>query len=80
MFNIFFMQDLNRLEQSEIYDLLAAHTLKYTKMLLTGMVSKEEFSHTKEMIEKIQLEIEFRNLKDESVADGYPEGLTPAIA
>ena len=80
MFNIFFMQDLKELEHSEIYDLLAAHTMKYTKMLLTGMASIEEFSHTKEMIEKLQLEIEFRNLKDESGADGYPEGLTPSIA
>lgn len=74
------MQDLNKLELPEIYDLLAAHTVKYTKMLATGMVSKEEFSSTKEMIEKLQLEIEFRNLNDSTGADGYLEGLTPAIA
>ena len=78
--HLFFMPDYNSLELSDLYDQLAAHTVKYTKMLAIGATNQVEFVHTKELIDEIQLEIEKRNLREDTQSDGYVDGLTPAIA
>ena len=74
------MQYLKTLEPFELYDLLAAHTSKYTKMLSTGIFNDEDFSHTREMIEKIQAEIHARDPKVNNESDGFLDGLSPAVA
>jgi hypothetical protein len=74
------MQYLKTLEPFELYDLLAAHTSKYTKMLSTGIFNDEDFSHTREMIEKIQAEIQTRDPKANNETDGFLDGQSTAVA
>jgi hypothetical protein len=74
------MSDYNNLELSDLYDLLAACTVKYTKMLSIGATNQEEFNSCKEMIDKLQILIESRQLNDDFEPDIYLDGLTPAIA
>ena len=55
-------KDLNHLSLSEVYDLLAATTVRYNYILLNGG-SREEFNLLAECLELIQKEITSRKLK-----------------
>ncbi len=56
------MQNLDSLELSDLYDLLAAYTTEYTKTSRLKRYS-ENLLRSKEMIKKLQKEIQLRNLK-----------------
>jgi len=65
---------------SEVYDLLAAYTKTYTKMLTLNTPPSPEFVYTKEIIQRLQYEIQTRNINSEIESDRFSEGLTSAIA
>ncbi|HET7000716.1 MAG TPA: hypothetical protein VFI33_05395 [Puia sp.] len=54
---------MKTLDTSELSDLLAAHTSKYTKMLASGIFNDEDFKLTEEMIHNIQKEIMNRGVQ-----------------
>ena len=73
------MTNYARFELPELYDLLAAYTVRYTEMLSEGATRRAEFEICKEMIEEFQAEIETRQMK-ENAGSGYIDGYMPAIA
>ena len=74
------MQVYGRLELSEICDLLASFTSKYTRMISFGKSESEEFLHIKSEIERMQSEINMRNLRSSySRSEEFVNGLTRAI-
>jgi hypothetical protein len=74
------MPDFSCLELTDLYDLLAAITLKYTKMLSVGATNEEGFISCKDLIEQLQKTIESRQLDNHSKVEGYMDGLTPSLA
>jgi hypothetical protein len=78
----FFMSEseFSILALSELYDLLAAYTKTYTKMFTLIKPPSPEFVYTKEIIERLQQEIQTRTVNTEIESDGFSEGLTTAIA
>ncbi len=70
------MQVYDRLELSEICDLLASFTAKYTHMISFGKSESEEFLHIKSEIEKMQSEINMRNLRSYSRSEEFANDLT----
>jgi hypothetical protein len=74
------MSEFSSLELSEVYDLLAAYTTTYTKLISLSTTPSAEFLHTKEIIERLQQEIQQRAVNPKIEPDGPPDGLTPAIA
>ena len=73
------MQVYGRLELSEICDLLASFTSKYTRMISFGKSESEEFLHIKSEIAKMQSEIKLRNLRFYSRNEELANDLTRAI-
>jgi hypothetical protein len=65
---------------SEVYDLLASYTKTYTKMLTLIKPPSPEFLYTKEIIQRLQQEIQTRTANTETEPEGLSEGLKPAIA
>ena len=74
------MSEFNVLELSEVFDLLAAYTTTYTKMLALNLPPSPEFVYTKEIIERLQQEIQTRTANPEMKSDKSNDGLIPAIA
>jgi hypothetical protein len=74
------MSEFSILAMSEIYELLAAYTKTYTKMLTLNSPPSPEFVFTKGIIERLQEEIQNRTVNSEIESDGFSEGLTTAIA
>jgi hypothetical protein len=74
------MSEFNVLDLSELYDLLAAYTTTYTKMLALNLPPSPEYLYTKEIIERLQLEIQTRTSNIEVKKDELSDGLMPAIA
>jgi hypothetical protein len=74
------MPDYSCLELSDLYDLLAAYTVKYTKMLSAGAMNQEDSNSCKYLIDKLQILIESRKLNEDSKFEGYMGGISPAIA
>lgn len=74
------MSEFSVLDLSEVYDLLAAYTTTYTKMLVLNLPPSPEFVYTKEIIERLQQEIQIRTANIEIKNDELSDGLRPAIA
>ncbi len=72
------MQVYSGLELSEICDLLASLTAKYTRMISFGKSECEEFLHIKAEIEKLQDEIKMRNRRAHSRRDEFVNDLKHA--
>jgi hypothetical protein len=67
------MQYLTTLDTSELSDLLAAHTSKYIKMRSSAIFNEEDFSLTREMIDKIQTEIMKRDVQIKMGSEEFPD-------
>jgi hypothetical protein len=65
---------------SEVYELLAAYTKTYTKLITLNTSPSQEFLYTKEIIQRLQQEIQTRTAHTENEPEGLSEGLTPAVA
>ncbi len=74
------MSEFSVLELSEVFDLLAAYTTTYTKMLALNLPPTPEFIYTKEIIKRLQQEIQTRTANTEINRDELNDGLMPAIA
>ena len=74
------MPDYSCLELSDLYDLLAAYTVKYTKMLSAGAINQEDSNSCKYLIDKLQELIESRRSNEDSEPKGYMSGILPSIA
>ena len=74
------MPDFSCLDLTDLYDLLAVITLKYTKMLSVGATNQEGFFSCKDLIEQLQKAIESRQSDNDSVAERNMDGLTPSLA
>jgi hypothetical protein len=61
----------------EVYDLLATYTANYTKLLPVNYWPSREFLYNREIIERLQEEIQTRNIKDEIEPEGSVEPPTP---
>ncbi len=72
------MHDLDSLELSDLYDLLAAYTTKNNKRS-RGKRNSKDFLQSKEMIKKLQSEIQLRNLKADVNREGFIDGQTKAV-
>jgi hypothetical protein len=57
------MSEFDGLNLPEVYDLLAEHTANYTKMLPTNYWPSPEFLYNREIIERLQQEIQLRQFK-----------------
>jgi hypothetical protein len=57
------MSEFEGLELPEVYDLLAAHTANYTKLLPSNYWPSPEFLYNREIIERLQQEIQRRHLE-----------------
>jgi hypothetical protein len=71
------MSEFSSLELPEVYDLLASYTAKYTKLLPSNYWPSREFLHNREIIERLQKEIQTRIMKAEIDTEGYVEPPTP---
>jgi hypothetical protein len=65
---------------SEVCDLLAAYTKTYTKLITLHSTPSPEFLYTKEIIQRLQQEIQTRIANPEIESEGFSEGLRSAIA
>jgi hypothetical protein len=68
------------LAMSEVYELLAAYTKTYTKLITLNTTPSPEFLYTKEIIQRLQQEIQTRTANTEIESEGLSEGLKSAIA
>jgi len=59
------MSEFYSLELPEVYDLLAEYTANYTRLLPLNYWPSPEFLYQREMIERLQNEIEMRTRKTE---------------
>ncbi|HLA60232.1 MAG TPA: hypothetical protein VK622_15765, partial [Puia sp.] len=60
-----------------VYDLLASYTANYTKLLPSNYWPSPEFLYNREIIERLQKEIERRTHKDKIEPEGSVEPPTP---
>ncbi len=74
------ISEFSVLELSEVFDLLAAYTTTYTKMLGLNLPPTPEFLYTKEIIERLQQEIQTRTANIDVRNDELSDGLVPVIA
>lgn len=74
------MSEFGVLELSEVFDLLAAYTTTYTKMLALNLPPSPEFIYTKEIIERLQKEIQTRTANSVMKRDELSDGLMPMMA
>ena len=71
------MSEYSSLELPEVYDLLAKYTAKYTKLLPLNYWPSPDFLYNREIIERLQEEIQIRTIKDEIEPEGSVEPPTP---
>ncbi len=71
------MTEFSSLDLPEVYDLLAAYTASYTKLLPSNYWPSPEFLYNREIIERLQKEIQIRTIKDEIEPEGSVEPPTP---
>jgi hypothetical protein len=64
------MSEFSSLKLPEVYDLLAAYTANYTKLLPLNYWPSPEFLYNREIIERLQEEIQIRS----NMAEIEPEG------
>ncbi|HEV7424101.1 MAG TPA: hypothetical protein VGO21_02840 [Candidatus Paceibacterota bacterium] len=71
------MSEFSSLNLPEVYDLLASYTANYTKLLPLNYWPSPEFLYNREIIERLQKEIQKRTHKDEIKPEGFVEPPTP---
>ena len=71
------MSEFSGLDLPEVYDLLAAYTATYTRLLPSNYWPSPEFLYNREIIERLQKEIQTRTIKDEIEPEGSVEPPTP---
>jgi hypothetical protein len=71
------MSEFSSLGLPEVYDLLATYTANYTKQLPSNYWPSPEFLYDREIIERLQEEIQIRTIKDEIEPEGSVEPPTP---
>ena len=71
------MTEFSGLDLPEVYDLLAAYTANYTRLLPSNYWPSPEFLYNREIIERLQKEIQIRTIKDEIEPKGSVEPPTP---
>jgi hypothetical protein len=71
------MSEFSSLKLPEVYDLLAAYTANYTKLLPLNYWPSPEFLYNREIIERLQEEIQIRSNMAEIEPEGSVEPLTP---
>jgi hypothetical protein len=71
------MSEYSSLELPEVYDLLASYTANYTKLLPSNYWPSPEFLYNREIIERLQKEIQTRTHKVEIEPEGSVEPPTP---
>ena len=64
------MSEFSSLKLPEVYDLLASYTANYTKLLPLNYWPSPEFLYNREIIERLQKEIQTRS----NMAEIEPEG------
>lgn len=72
-----FMSEFSGLDLPEVYDLLAEYTANYTKVLPSNYWPTPEFLYNREMIERLQNEIQIRTHKAETEPEGSVKPPTP---
>ena len=71
------MSEFSSLQLPEVYDLLATYTASYTKLLPTNYWPSPEFLYNREIIERLQKEIELRTNKVMIEPEGSIQPSTP---
>jgi hypothetical protein len=71
------MSEFSSLKLPEVYDLLASYTANYTKLLPLNYWPSPEFLYNREIIERLQEEIQIRSNMAEIEPEGSVEPLTP---
>ena len=71
------MSEFSSLKLPEVYDLLAAYTANYTKLLPQNYWPTPEFLYNREIIERLQQEIQIRSKKADIEPEGSVEPSTP---
>ena len=71
------MSEFSSMELPEVYDLLAEYTANYTKGLPSNYWPTPEFLYNREMIERLQNEIQIRTHKAEAEPQGSVKPPTP---
>jgi len=71
------MSEFSSLELPEVFDLLVAYTANYTRLLPLNYWPSPEFLHNREIIERLQKEIQTRTQKDKIEPEGSVEPPTP---
>ena len=71
------MSEFSSLKLPEVYDLLATYTANYTKLLPLNYWPSPEFLYNREIIERLQEEIQIRSNMAEIEPEGSVEPLTP---
>ena len=71
------MSEFSSLELPEVYDLLASYTASYTRLLPSNYWPSPEFLYNREIIERLQKEIQTRTIKAEIEPEGSVWPTTP---
>jgi hypothetical protein len=71
------MSEFSSLELPEVYDLLASYTASYTRLLPSNYWPSPEFLYNREIIERLQKEIQTRTIKAEIEPEGSVQQTTP---
>jgi hypothetical protein len=71
------MSEFSSLKLPEVYDLLASYTANYTKLLPLNYWPSPEFLYNREIIERLQEEIQIRSNMAEIEPEGSVEPPTP---
>jgi hypothetical protein len=71
------MSEFSSLELPEVYDLLASYTANYTRLLPSNYWPSPEFLYNREIIERLQKEIQIRTIKAEIEPEGSVQPTTP---
>ena len=71
------MSEYSSLGLSEVYDLLAKYTANYTNLLPLNYWPSPDFLYNREIIERLQEEIQIRTIKDEIEPEGSLKQPTP---
>lgn len=69
------MQELQKLDNSQLMDLLAKHTSDYTQMM-SGGTTEEEYHKSSLIIKAIQSEIDSRKINDKTNMTPPPDFIT----
>jgi hypothetical protein len=71
------MSEFSSLELPEVFDLLASYTANYTRLLPLNYWPSPEFLYNREIIERLQKEIQTRTIKTEMEPEGSVEPTMP---